>query len=202
MSIFALENKIHGMMTKKINYLIAGTGGVGGSIAGFLALAGKDVSCIARGAHLQAIREQGLKLKSDLKGTHYLRIPACTSEEFTGKADVIFVCVKGYSIESIAGFLQKAAHKAALITAVLNVYGTEDIIQTMVNKYRKYMKRTKQLIPNIRIKPCPLPPHTTTPQQQPKHSTKQFSQKPVFLPFHRKSGDYRKKYRNLHLQSR
>ena len=34
-----------------MKYLIAGTGGVGGSIAGFLSLAGKDVTCIARGAH-------------------------------------------------------------------------------------------------------------------------------------------------------
>ena len=51
-----------------MKYLIAGTGGVGGSIAGFLSLAGKDVTCIARGAHLQAIQTNGLKLKSDLKG--------------------------------------------------------------------------------------------------------------------------------------
>lgn len=50
-----------------MKYLIAGTGGVGGSIAGFLSLAGKDVTCIARGAHLQAIQTDGLKLKSDLK---------------------------------------------------------------------------------------------------------------------------------------
>ena len=49
-----------------MKYLIAGTGGVGGSIAGFLSLAGKDVTCIARGAHLQAIQTNGLKLKSDL----------------------------------------------------------------------------------------------------------------------------------------
>ena len=50
-----------------MKYLIAGTGGVGGSIAGFLSLAGKDVTCIARGAHLQAIQTNGLKLKSDLR---------------------------------------------------------------------------------------------------------------------------------------
>ena len=37
-----------------MNYLIIGTGGVGGCIAGFLALAGKDVTCIARGKHLEA----------------------------------------------------------------------------------------------------------------------------------------------------
>ena len=48
-------------------FLIIGTGGVGGSIAGFLALAGKDVTCIARGKHLEAIREKVLHLKSDLK---------------------------------------------------------------------------------------------------------------------------------------
>ena len=59
-----------------MKYLIAGTGGVGGSIAGFLSLAGKDVTCIARGAHLQSIQTNGLKLKSDLKGEHTLRIPA------------------------------------------------------------------------------------------------------------------------------
>jgi 2-dehydropantoate 2-reductase len=119
-------------MTKKINYLVVGTGGVGGSIAGFLALAGKEVTCIARGAHLQAICEQGLKLKSDLKGIHSLQIPAYASEEFTGKADVIFVCVKGYSLESIAGLIQKASHKDTLIIPVLNVYGTGDRIQSMI----------------------------------------------------------------------
>ena len=45
-----------------MKYLIAGTGGVGGSIAAFLSLAGKDVTCIARGEHLTAIREHGLRM--------------------------------------------------------------------------------------------------------------------------------------------
>ena len=98
-----------------MKYLIAGTGGVGGSIAGFLSMAGKDVTCIARGAHLQSIQTNGLKLKSDLKGEHTLRIPATTAEEFSGKADVIFVCVKGYSVDSI-----------------VNVYGTGPRIQKLV----------------------------------------------------------------------
>ena len=79
-----------------MNYLIIGTGGVGGSIAGFLALAGKEVTCIARGKHLENIRNYGLHLKSDLKGEHYLKVNACTNRRISrGKADVIFVCVKG-----------------------------------------------------------------------------------------------------------
>lgn len=115
-----------------MKYLIAGTGGVGGSIAGFLSLAGKDVTCIARGAHLQAIQTNGLKLKSDLKGEHTLAIPATTAEEFNGKADVIFVCVKGYSVDSITELIKRAAHDKTIVIPILNVYGTGPRIQRLV----------------------------------------------------------------------
>ncbi len=61
------------MANSHLKYLIAGTGGVGGSIAAFLSLSGKDVTCIARGEHLAAIRGNGLQLHSDLKGEHCLK---------------------------------------------------------------------------------------------------------------------------------
>ena len=113
-------------------FLIIGTGGVGGSIAGFLALAGKDVTCIARGKHLKAIREKGLHLKSDLKGEHYLSVKACTAEEYNEQADVIFVCVKGYSINSIQDVLERASHQDTLVIPILNVYGTGPRIGRLV----------------------------------------------------------------------
>ena len=115
-----------------MNYLIAGTGGVGGSIAAFLALAGKDVTCIARGAHLEAIQTNGLKLKSDLKGDHTIAVKACTAEEYDGKADVIFVCVKGYSVDSITELIKRAAHEKTIVIPILNVYGTGPRIQRLV----------------------------------------------------------------------
>ena len=113
-------------------YLIVGAGGVGGSIAGFLSLAGNDVTCIVRGEHLKAIREKGLHLKSDLKGDHYIPMKACTSAEYNDKADVIFVCVKGYSIDSIKEVLEKAAKPETLIVPILNVYGTGPRIGRLV----------------------------------------------------------------------
>ena len=115
-----------------MNYLIVGTGGVGGSIAAFLALAGKDVTCIARGEHLAAIREHGLQLHSDLKGEHTLHVPACTADEYQGKADVIFVCVKGYSIDSITDLIRRAAKPETVVIPILNVYGTGPRIQRLV----------------------------------------------------------------------
>lgn len=117
---------------RELRYLIAGTGGVGGSIAAFLWLAGKDVACIARGAHLEAIQTEGLHLKSDLKGEHKLPIPATTAEEFSGKADVIFVCVKGYSVDSITDLIKRAAHPGTIVIPILNVYGTGPRIQRLV----------------------------------------------------------------------
>ena len=125
------------MTTHPLKYLIAGTGGVGGSIAAFLALAGKDVTCIARGEHLAAIRENGLQLHSDLKGEYALRVPAYTAEEYTAlvstsadyKADVIFVCVKGYSVDSITELIKSAAHEHTVVIPILNVYGTGPRIQ-------------------------------------------------------------------------
>lgn len=115
-----------------LRYLVAGTGGVGGSIAAFLWLAGKDVTCIARGAHLQAIQTRGLRLKSDLKGEHALPLPATTAEEFQGKADVIFVCVKGYSVDSITDLIKRASHAETVVIPILNVYGTGPRIQRLV----------------------------------------------------------------------
>ncbi len=113
-------------------YLIIGTGGVGGSIAAFLALAGHDVTCIARGAHLKAMQDNGLKLKSGLKGEQTVHVNACTSEDYSDKADVIFVCVKGYSIDSVTKLIEKAAHKDTLVIPILNVYGTGPRIQRKV----------------------------------------------------------------------
>ena len=120
------------MANSNLKYLIAGTGGVGGSIAAFLSLSGKDVTCIARGEHLAAIRGNGLQLHSDLKGEHCLKVAAFTAEEFQGKADVIFVCVKGYSVDSITELIKRASHERTVVIPILNVYGTGPRIQRLV----------------------------------------------------------------------
>jgi 2-dehydropantoate 2-reductase len=106
-----------------MKYLIVGTGGVGGNIAAFLSLGGKDVTCIARGEHLKAIQTNGLKLKSGLKGECMVPLKACTAEDYSDKAGVIFVCVKGYSLDSVTELIAKAAQKDTLVIPILNVFG-------------------------------------------------------------------------------
>ncbi|PWL61506.1 MAG: oxidoreductase [Bacteroidales bacterium] len=107
-----------------MKYLVFGTGGVGGSIAAFLHLSGCDVDCIARGEALEAINRRGLVFHSDVKGEHTLPIKAYGADSYPHKADVIFVTVKGYSIDSIGPSIINCAHKDTVVIPVLNVYGT------------------------------------------------------------------------------
>ena len=82
-----------------MKFCIFGAGGTGGTLAAYLAMAGNDVTLIARGAHLQAIRENGLILHTNHRGTETIEnITACTEAEYNDCPDVLFVCVKYYNI--------------------------------------------------------------------------------------------------------
>lgn len=111
-------------MASELKYLIVGTGGVGASIGAFLHINGCDVTFISRGAALASMKERGMLFRSDIKGDWLLPVEAVSEEEYSGKADVIFVAVKGYSIESVADVIRRAAHSSTIVIPVLNVYGT------------------------------------------------------------------------------
>ena len=108
-----------------MKYLIIGAGGTGGSIGAFMAVAGYDVTAIARGKHLQAIREHGLKMETTSRG-HFTVMPmkACEMDDYNEQPDVIFVCVKGYSLEDTIPFIHRISHKDTVVIPLLNIYGT------------------------------------------------------------------------------
>ena len=106
-----------------MKYLIYGAGGIGGCLAAFLAQGGKDVSLIARGAHLKAIQKNGLVLETG-HGTFAVPVRACEQEQVTDKPDVIFVCVKGYSLEGTLPTLKRLSDGHTIVIPLLNIYGT------------------------------------------------------------------------------
>lgn len=106
-----------------MKYLVIGAGGTGGAIGGFLARAGKDVTLIARGAHLAKMQAQGLKFETP-DGEYTVPVQACTMEDYQGIPDVIFVCVKGYSLEDTIPFIERVASKETIVIPILNIYGT------------------------------------------------------------------------------
>lgn len=81
---------------------VFGTGGVGGYFGGRLAIAGHDVTFVARGEHLLAIREQGLRVES-VRGDFLVRAAQATEDPAkTGAVDVILVGVKTWQVPEAA----------------------------------------------------------------------------------------------------
>ena len=108
-----------------MKYLIIGTGGTGAAIGAFLASEGKDVTFVARGAHLEAMRENGLVIDSGLKGHMEIKnVKAFEGKDIKEKADVIFVCVKSYSLEDIVPVIERAAHADTIVIPILNMFRT------------------------------------------------------------------------------
>src|SRR5665213_2543130 len=79
---------------------IVGTGGVGGYFGARLAQGGCDVGFVARGAHLSALREHGLRVESPGGGIHLRNIRVSDDPVSLGTADFIFVCVKLWDTEA------------------------------------------------------------------------------------------------------
>jgi 2-dehydropantoate 2-reductase len=79
---------------------VVGAGGVGGGFGVALAKAGADVTFIARGAHLAAMKSQGLKVQGGRGETHLVPTQATDNPADIGKVDIVLFCVKLWDVES------------------------------------------------------------------------------------------------------
>jgi 2-dehydropantoate 2-reductase len=108
---------------------VVGAGGVGGGFGVALAKAGADVTFIARGAHLAAMKSQGLKVLSPRGDIHLVPTQATDSPGEIGKVDFVLFCVKLWDVES-AG-----AHIKPLIgpeTAVIPLQNGVDAAERLI----------------------------------------------------------------------
>ena len=78
---------------------VMAAGGVGGYFGGRMAAAGHDVSFIARGAHLDALRRDGLRIESMLGDLHLKDIDVTDDPKQVGPVDVVLFTVKAWDIE-------------------------------------------------------------------------------------------------------
>lgn len=118
-----------------MKYLIIGAGGIGGSLGAFLARSGKDVTFIARGEHLKQMQQHGLIVSSGILGDFVINnVKAFTQEDYHETADVIFVCVKAYGLESIVDLLKKSCHSSSIIIPLLNGLNIGNKLELMLDK--------------------------------------------------------------------
>jgi 2-dehydropantoate 2-reductase len=79
---------------------VIGAGGVGGGFGAALAKAGADVTFIARGAHLAAMKNGGLKVQGGRGEIHLVPTQATDDPASIGKVDIVLFCVKLWDVES------------------------------------------------------------------------------------------------------
>jgi 2-dehydropantoate 2-reductase len=79
---------------------VIGVGGIGGPYGASLAKAGADVTFVARGAHLAAMRESGLKIEGDRGETLVRQAQATDDLASIGPVDYVLLCVKLWDVES------------------------------------------------------------------------------------------------------
>jgi 2-dehydropantoate 2-reductase len=107
---------------------VVGAGGVGGYFGGRLAEAGVDVTFLARGAHLEAMRARGLRIASPQGDAHLPRVRAVGDASEIGPVDVVLFAVKLYDVE---GALASLPPLLGPDTAVIPLQNGVDSVATL-----------------------------------------------------------------------
>ena len=110
--------------------IVMGTGGVGGYYGAMLAKQGHDVTFVARGAHLKAIQENGLQVKSIFGDFHLKPAKATDNPAQTGPVDLILICTKTYDTDDA---VQKIKPIVGKETTVLSLQNGVDAVERIGN---------------------------------------------------------------------
>src|SRR3954471_10610443 len=112
-----------------VRVAIFGAGGVGGYFGARLAAAGNEVHFIARGAHLRAMREHGLRVESALGNVHIAKPSLHEDPSTIGKVDTVLFAVKLWDVESAAQKLKPAVHERTIVIPFQNGIESPEILK-------------------------------------------------------------------------
>ena len=112
--------------------VVMGAGGTGGYFGAKLSRAGLDVTFVARGAHLAAIREKGLRVRSAIDGEWTVRAPAVEGLEGRPPADLVLFCVKSFDTEIAAEAIRPAIGPGTGVLSIQNGVDNEDRLERIL----------------------------------------------------------------------
>jgi len=105
-----------------------GTGAIGGYVGARLATKGADVTFIARGRHLAAIRERGLQIQSPLGDVHIDPAAATDDPAAVGPVDVVLLGAKLYDVEAAARAIPPMLGAETAVVCIQNGVDAPDIV--------------------------------------------------------------------------
>lgn len=113
---------------------IVGSGGVGGYFGGRLAAKGARVTFVARGAHLAAIREHGLRIDSPAGNLHLRPTVATDDVSSIGPVDVVLFAVKLYDVESALALLPPLIGPQTMVVPLQNGIVSVDMLSKAIGR--------------------------------------------------------------------
>ncbi len=113
---------------------VMATGGIGGYYGGLLAKDGHDVTFIARGAHLQALRDKGLDVKSVHGDFHIAPVHATGNPAEIGPVDLVLFGVKTYDTEKAAQAIQPIVGPHTTVVTFQNGIESYDEVGEIVGR--------------------------------------------------------------------
>jgi len=109
-----------------IRFAVMGSGGVGGYFGARLAEAGADVTFIARGEHLTAMRRDGLRVFSPRGDMHIQPVKATDDPAQVGPVDVVLFAVKLYDVESAGAAIAPMVSGDTVVLSLQNGVDAEE----------------------------------------------------------------------------
>lgn len=115
---------------------IIGAGGVGGYFGARLAQGGCDVGFVARGAHLAAMRQHGLRVESRLGEIHLPKVRVSDDPAALGPADMVFLCVKLWDTEPALRRASAILGPDSAVISFQNGVQKDDLLRRIVGEKR------------------------------------------------------------------
>jgi 2-dehydropantoate 2-reductase len=115
-----------------MHIVVMGAGGVGGFFGAKLVKAGEGVTLVARGEHLEAIRRDGLTVRSAVDGVYVVRPRAVEDVKGLAPVDAVLFCVKSFDTEHAAEQLRPAIGSETAVLSLQNGIDNEDKIDAIL----------------------------------------------------------------------
>lgn len=112
--------------------VVMGSGGTGGYFGAKLARTEEDVTFVARGAHLEAIRARGLRVKSAINGEWVVRAPAVERLDGLPPADLVLFCVKSFDTDSAGEAIRPVVGPDTGVLPVQNGVDNEERLERIL----------------------------------------------------------------------
>lgn len=114
--------------------VIMGAGGLGGYFGARLAAAGNDVAFVARGAHLAAIRQNGLRVTSALGDLHLTNVVATDDPSTLATADVVIIGVKLWDTETAAAAVKPLVRPGTAVVSFQNGVSKDEVLAGILGR--------------------------------------------------------------------